>query len=56
MHITYESENAFDLWNKTRRVTRNKQEILSAHFNKESNPQKPWVLVATPQKEDWDAI
>jgi len=47
MHITFESESAFDLWNKTRRIERGQEyELVGVHYNKEYNPQTPWLLTA----------
>lgn len=56
MHISFESETAFELWNKVKRIERSKQyNIKSIHFNTESDPNKPWIITAA-KKEDFDAV
>lgn len=55
MHISFECESAFDLWNKTRRLEKDKSyEMTSLHYNREENQKRPWVVVA--KKEDFDAV
>jgi hypothetical protein len=53
MHISFESETAFDLWNKTRRIKKDDTlKMISIHYNKELNPQKPWVVVCKKEEEN----
>jgi len=54
MHITFECESAFELWNKVKKLERSKAQVKSVHFNTDGETKRPWIVVA--KKEDFDAV